>query len=68
MTQQRLIEIEVLRLSSAPGALGVNDLPESRLECISMLYRLGLISSDTHLALSVATIKDWDSFENGIKG
>lgn len=62
MTRQRQVEIEVLRLSSAPGALGVNDCPESRLECISMLYRLGHISPDTHLALSVAVIKDWDSF------
>lgn len=63
MNLQRLVEIEVLRLGSRPGTLGINDTIESRLSCISLLYRLGHIDDATHLALSVDCIKDFDNQE-----
>lgn len=62
--QHRLLEIELLRLGSAPKTLGPHDTLDTRLYALGMLYRLCLIDDATYLSLSVSLIKDWDRLEN----
>lgn len=61
MNLQRLVEIELLRLNTTPGTLGVADSEDVRLSCLSLLYRLGLIDDSTHLSTSVSIIRSFDS-------
>lgn len=61
MNLQRLVELELLRLSTTPGTLGVGDTLESRLACVSMLYRFGLIDDSVHLSSSVHIIQRFES-------
>lgn len=61
MNLQRLVEIELLRLNTAPGTLGVADSEDARLACLSLLYRFGLIDDSTHLSTSVSIIRSFDS-------
>lgn len=64
MNQQRLLEIELLRLGSAPYTLGHQDSLDSRLYALGMLYRLNLIQDSVYLSLSVSLIKDWEKIES----
>lgn len=61
MNLQRLVEIELLRLNTTPGTLGVADSEGARLACLSLLYRLGLVNDSTHLSTSVSIIRSFDS-------
>lgn len=60
MKLQRLVEIELLRLASTPGSLQF-DSEASRLSCVCMLYRLGLIDDRTYLSASVSIMKMFES-------
>lgn len=64
LNQQRLLEIELLRLGSAPYTLGHQDSLDSRLYALGMLYRLNLIQDSVYLSLSVSLIKDWEKIES----
>lgn len=68
MNLQRQIELEVIRYGTAPGTLGVNDTIESRLACLSLLYRLGHIDDSMYLSLTVSTIQSYDAIETANNG
>lgn len=63
MNQQRLVEVELLRLGSAPYTLGHQDSLDSRLYALGMLYRLNLIPDAVYLSLSVSLIKEWENLK-----
>lgn len=61
MNLQRQVEIETTRFSTTPFTLGVNDVLESRLACISLLYRLGHIDDSLYLSLTVQNIQAYEN-------